>query len=113
MANYSTRSLEIGTKAAKQISIYHLGVEQRSRGTAGQEFGETLVSQVKSCCVGLERFGRIRTHHIISRSTRMEEKLIEKESNHQFVYHSLIAMARSCFPYSNPPLNAVYPLFSL
>ncbi|RSL84383.1 hypothetical protein CDV31_016715 [Fusarium ambrosium] len=78
-----------------------------------KKFGETLVSRVKTCRVGLERFGRIGTHCIISHSTRIEEKLIEKESNHQIVYRSLIAMARSCFPYSNPPLNAVYPLFSL
>ncbi|RSM10957.1 hypothetical protein CEP52_003195 [Fusarium oligoseptatum] len=78
MANYSTRSLEFGTKAARQISIYHLGIESRSHGAAGQVFGETLVSRVKTCCVGLERFGRICTHRIISHSTRIEEKWIEK-----------------------------------
>jgi hypothetical protein len=67
----------VWNEGSKEISIYHLGIESRSYGAAGQEFGETLVSRVKTCCVGLERFGRIRTHHI-SRSTRIEEKLIEK-----------------------------------
>lgn len=63
---------------SKDILIYHLGIESRSHGAAGQEFGETLTSRVKICCVGLEHFGKIRTHHIISRSTRIEERLIEK-----------------------------------